>query len=82
MIILSALVAHTGWHWMLERGDVLWKTEWPQLNAAGLATLARWVAGVLLLAGAVHFLAKRAGALLARLRRVPDDAHRPPKIEA
>ncbi len=23
VIILSALIAHTGWHWMLERGDVL-----------------------------------------------------------
>ena len=22
-IILSALVAHTGWHWMIERGDQL-----------------------------------------------------------
>jgi hypothetical protein len=82
VIILSALVAHTGWHWMIERGEVLWKTEWPQLNAAGLATLARWVAGVLVLAGAVQFLARRAGVLLGRLRRVPDDAQRPPKIEA
>jgi hypothetical protein len=82
VIILSALVAHTGWHWMIERGDVLWKVEWPQLDGAGLMTLARWVAGVLLLAGAVHFVAKRAGALLARLRRVPDEAGGPPKIEA
>ena len=24
-IILSALVAHTGWHWMLERGEILRK---------------------------------------------------------
>ncbi len=66
VIILSVLVAHTGWHWMLERGDVLLKTDWPRLDAAALATLARWVAGVLLAAGAVRLVARRAGALLSR----------------
>ena len=66
VIILSAVVAHTGWHWMTERADVLWKTEWPQLDAAGLTVLARWVAGVLLAAAAVRFIARRAGALVAR----------------
>jgi hypothetical protein len=66
VIILSALVAHTGWHWMLERGDVLLKTDWPRLDGPGLATLARWVAGVLLAAGAVRLVARRAGALLSR----------------
>src|SRR6516165_1023834 len=32
-IILSALVAHTGWHWMLERWDRLrqYRFEWPEL---------------------------------------------------
>jgi hypothetical protein len=66
VIILSAVVAHTGWHWMTERADVLWKTEWPQLDAAGLTVLARWVAGVLLAAAAVRFIARRTGALVAR----------------
>src|SRR5712664_1064803 len=65
-IILSALVAHTGWHWMIERGEVLWKVEWPRLDAASLTVLARWVAGVLLAAGAVHVLRKRAGSVLSR----------------
>jgi hypothetical protein len=66
VIILSAVVAHTGWHWMTERADVLWKTEWPQLDAAGLTVLARWIAGVLLAGAAVRFIARRAGALVAR----------------
>src|SRR4029453_12863345 len=48
MIILSAIVAHVAWHWMIERGDVLWKVEWPQLDGAALAVLARWIAGLLL----------------------------------
>jgi hypothetical protein len=60
MIILSAIVAHVAWHWMIERGDVLWKVEWPQLDGAGLAVLARWVAGVLLAAVGVRFFARRA----------------------
>jgi hypothetical protein len=68
VVILSAVVAHTGWHWMAERADVLWKTEWPQLDAPGLATLARWVAGALLAAAAVRFLGPRAAALVARKR--------------
>jgi hypothetical protein len=59
MIILSAIVAHVGWHWMIERGDVLWRVEWPRLDAAGLATLARWVAGVLLAAGGASLLVRR-----------------------
>jgi hypothetical protein len=82
VILLSALVAHTGWHWMLERGEVLWKVEWPELNREALTTLARWVAGVLLAVGIVAFLSKRAPAILSRLRRVPEKAHRPPKVEA
>jgi HupE / UreJ protein len=60
MIILSAIVAHVAWHWMIERGDVLWKVEWPQLDGAGLAVLARWVAGLLLAAAAVRFFTRRA----------------------
>jgi hypothetical protein len=60
MIILSAIVAHVAWHWMIERGDVLWKVEWPQLDGAALAVLARWIAGLLLAAAGVSFFARRA----------------------
>jgi len=59
VIILSAIAAHTGWHWMIERGDVLWKVDWPRPNAAGLAVLAWWVFGVLLVAGGVKLIARR-----------------------
>jgi hypothetical protein len=58
VIILSAVVAHTGWHWMVERWEVLRQTQWPQLDAAGLMILARWVLGLLLAFGAAHLLAK------------------------
>ena len=59
MIILSAIVAHTAWHWMIERGDVLWQIEWPQLDRAGITILARWLAGLLIAGAAVRFLARR-----------------------
>ena len=59
IIVLSALVAHVGWHWMLERGDVLWKVEWPRPNQADLAIFARWVAAVILLVAAARFFAGR-----------------------
>jgi hypothetical protein len=59
MIILSAIVAHVAWHWMIERGDILWKVEWPQLDGASLTVLARWVAGLLLAAFGVRFFTRR-----------------------
>ncbi len=52
-IILSALVAHTGWHWMLDRGARLrqFRFEWPALDAALLAMLMRWLILFLILGG-------------------------------
>ncbi len=59
-IILSALVAHTGWHWMTERWDRLrqYRFEWPALSAAFLAAALRWVLLILIL-GAVLWLVFR-----------------------
>ena len=42
-IILSAIVAHTGWHWMTERWATLSKFEWPAVTAAGVASALGWV---------------------------------------
>jgi hypothetical protein len=52
-IILSALVAHTGWHWMLDRADRLRLFPWPTFDAATLASALRGVIVLLLLAGLV-----------------------------
>jgi hypothetical protein len=59
MIILSALVAQTGWQWMMERGSALLNVPWPRPSAAGLATLLFWIAGILLAARGLRFIAKR-----------------------
>ena len=66
-IILSALVAHTGWHWMLERGDRLrqYRFEWPAITAAMAAAAMRWLMGLLILAG----LAWLAASVLRRRTR-------------
>ena len=71
MIILSAIVADTGWHWMIDRADVLWKTPWPRPSVAGLAILAVWIAGIFLAAGgvSVHCQAPAADASAAAATR-------------
>ncbi len=57
-IILSALVAHTGWHWMLDRGRVLgqFRFEWPALTVALLASALRWMMVFLILGGLLWVL--------------------------
>jgi hypothetical protein len=61
IIVLSALIAHTSWHWMLQRGEVLWQTPWPQLTGTGLISLMQWIVAVVLAVGAAKFLAKWIG---------------------
>ena len=57
-IILSALVAHTGWHWMSERFDRLrqYSFEWPTLTATLLLTVMRWLTLAVILAGIAWLL--------------------------
>ena len=64
-IILSALVAHTGWHWMIDRGEVLarFRFQWPVIDAAFLASLLRWLMALVAVAGAFWLIT-----VLGRLR--------------
>jgi hypothetical protein len=52
-IITSAIVAHTGWHWMLERWDRLsqYHVQWPEWNAALVASVVRWLMAAVFLSG-------------------------------
>ena len=52
-IILSALVAHTGWHWMIDRGERLRQFGWPAISTAQLVNVMRWLIVILILAGLV-----------------------------
>jgi HupE/UreJ protein len=60
-IILSALVAHTGWHWMVDRGARLaqFRFAWPVLTAAMLATAMHWLMAMLIVVALTWYVAKR-----------------------
>ena len=55
-IILSAIVAHTAWHWMIARFDVLRQFPWPTITAAGLASVLGWLIVVVAIAAAAWLL--------------------------
>ena len=57
-IVVSALIAHTAWHWMLERWDQLRQYRWPVLDALALAALMRWLMAGVILAAAVWLVTK------------------------
>jgi HupE / UreJ protein len=71
VIILSALVAHTSWHWMLDRGAQLAQFPLPTLDAAFLAGVIRALMAALILAGLVLL----ASSMLKR--RLPAEKHLP-----
>jgi HupE / UreJ protein len=69
-IILSALVAHTAWHWMIERAGRLTQFPLPTITATGLASAMRWLMLMLMLAGMLWLAAIT---LKRRQRAQPSD---------
>ncbi len=65
IIVLSALVAHTAWHWMLDRFSVLRQYEftWPPMDAAFVAGAMRGLMLLLILVGVVWLLSSLFGRL-------------------
>ena len=59
IMIASALVAHTAWHWMVERGATLGEYDWSLSNPAGLATMVRWVMIGVAVGGVVWLVRRR-----------------------
>jgi hypothetical protein len=57
-ILFSALLAHSGWHWMSDRAAALSAYQFtaPVLNAAFLASVMRWLMLLLIIAVALWFL--------------------------
>jgi hypothetical protein len=60
-IILSALVAHTAWHWMQERWAVLSKFHigMPDFTAAFFASVLRWLAIIIAIIGVMWWINSR-----------------------
>ena len=52
-VILSLLVAHSGWHWTIDRYAVLsrFRFEWPVVDAAFFVIVLRWMMVAVALAG-------------------------------
>lgn len=84
-IILSALVAHTAWHWMMDRWAVLSKyhVEMPVFDAALEASLLRWLMFVVIGGGAAWFVAGLVRERSARRAavRVQEDQMDPSSVE-
>jgi hypothetical protein len=57
-IIISAFIAHTAWHWMVDRAEVLGKFPPPVWDAAALAQGVRWLILALVIAAIIWFLAR------------------------
>jgi hypothetical protein len=57
-VILSAFVAHTAWHWLQDRWNVLTKFrfEWPAMTPAFFANLLRWLAVAVAIAGVIWWI--------------------------
>ncbi len=71
-IILSAIVAHTAWHWMIDRYQVLrqYQIRWPALQAAPLAKAMRLLMLIVIAAGLVWLVF---GLLWPRIGRTEED---------
>ena len=84
-IILSALVAHTAWHWMMDRWGVLSKyhIDMPVFDAALWASVLRWLMFIVIGGGAAWFIAGLVRERKARRAavRVQEDQMDPSSVE-
>jgi hypothetical protein len=55
-IILSVIVGHTAWDWMIERFGVLQMFPWPEVTTADLASALRWLFVLVALTAAVWLI--------------------------
>ena len=67
-IILSTIVAHTAWHWMLERFARLreFQIVWPALTAGFMLWAVRWLMLIVVLAGLLWLIRTYAGSTPSR----------------
>lgn len=75
VILLSALVAHTGWHWATARGSALLEFPWPTLDTPLILTSVRMLI-VMVAASAVAWLIF--GVLLKNFRTLPPNLREEP----
>ena len=58
IILLSALIAHTAWHWMAERWETLraYSIQLPPIDIVFLLTATRWAIAILIMVGLAWIL--------------------------
>ena len=73
IILVSALVGHTAWHWMIDRGDLLrqYQFPWPVVDGALLADALSWSLALAGLAGLIWLTRARGVSWRAR-RATPE----------
>jgi len=71
VIILSAPVCHTAWHWMIDRYGVFsqFHIQMPQFNDAFFATLLHWAMAAIAIAGALWGISTFANSRRAKSER-------------
>jgi hypothetical protein len=55
-ILISALVAHTAWHWMIDRGEQLRRFPFPVIDTAAIAVILRWMMVIVAAAGGIWLI--------------------------
>jgi hypothetical protein len=77
-ILISALVAHTAWHWMLERGAALseYRFTWPAFDVAFAIAAMRWAMLGLIIIGVAWGLSALMGRILPGPAGVASPAER------
>ena len=67
--IASAVLAHTAWHWMVERAKVLQYVDWPAIDGDFVTTLALWVLASAMLGAAIWLKVRQAERRRSNVRR-------------
>ena len=55
-IVLSAIVAHTAWHWMIDRWDRLSQFRAPTIDVFVLLTIVRWAFAAVFVAAVIWLI--------------------------
>jgi hypothetical protein len=66
VVILSVIIAHTAWHWMTERFEILRQYSFPDLNATSFSSLLRWLTAIVFAAGVIWLVS------VLRKQRAPE----------
>lgn len=76
VVVLSAILAHTGWHWMLDRGGDLFQYDFtmPLIDASFIAAFLRWIMLAIIVGGTLWALKGVFGWLDERLPGSGDGA--------